>query len=91
VRSFFTHIVSSDPNDAAGRSTSAANLYIASGTLSGSFVSNPINLGHVFAWSISCVLTGSPQPNLAVTGTFLVEASNAIGDDRYGGNIPRVV
>jgi hypothetical protein len=86
MRSFFTHLVSSDPTDGDGN-LKRANQYIASGTLSGSFVSNPINLGHIVVWSVSCVLTGPPQPNLALTGSFSVECSNDIGDDRYGGNI----
>lgn len=81
MRVFNSHLVSSNAVDAGNQfavPTQQVPTYIASGTLSASFSTPPVNLSHIYGYSVTAVTSGS------VTGSIAIYASNDTGTDFNG-------
>lgn len=87
MRIFNTHLVSSNPFDSGGTLAAPHQItpmVIASGTLSGSFSSPPLNLQHIYGYSVDVTTIG-------VTGSVGLYASNEAGQEYPGDNGQSIV
>lgn len=69
---FTGHLVSSNPNDSpfvqANPLASKVPIYIAANTLSASFNTVPVDVGHLYGFSVTAVMSGNLTGSVAVFG-----------------------